>query len=761
MSAFVKQELRTVATPGWFDQLAALLSRELTPTSRKLRTALRMSTIAAIGAGIITACHVYSEFGAYIVWLLVGAGPMMSLRKASQLLIAEGIALAATVVMARSFVDTPWLMLPLIFVLISFASYLGMVRPLGAGLLLIEVVCLNNFYRVTFAPGDIGWFSAGTFGGSAIAFAVLVLFDNWLWPDPGEAILMKSLGRSVAEARTRFIAASNFYLNPETSRRPPLPPPTSDLPAHMTLLEQTAAEGATEHRRAILLAAITRVARIDLEVDRLVFATREKVPHQIREMVRPQLEDTLHAIAQTLELISEELPVDIQVGVDRPTSPVRVRTRTAMDRLSTRITEVRPTYIRTASAAEIENFASFSDSLAALTSHIERFLDEPPPSPAGEKKPVPLLTLNPEPELVRYSLKVGLAAVTGHLIGLFTQRPDLSTIVTTVLITALPTYGAALHKMILRIAGAVIGGVVSILVIIIVSPNFESLPAYMLAIFVVFYLSGYASLSSGRVSYAGKQVGTTFALIFTDLSPSIDVYGPLWRAWGILLGTFVVAIVTFVLWPEYAGDSLVPRLRQVIRDTLALAPGGSAENDDNEIARVNSDAMRVLTEMLQVADDAQLEGRTSTVDHKAIVEAAGTLRRISNRLSYIASGRIVEPLPPIDRSIESDRVSALMAVRRQLEKWLEFFSRDEALNLSAAEEIASAYSPDDLRRPLERYGVWLEAQNFARLSSWTLDQRRTIIAELQSIRRLDFLMGDLNRWLSEIPGRAASHSLRQ
>ena len=97
---------------------------------------------------------------------------------------------------------------------------------------------------------------------------------------------------------------------------------------------------------------------------------------------------------------------------------------------------------------------------------------------------------------------------------------------------------------------------------------------------MIFYVSAYASLTSGRVAYAGKQIGTTFALVFAGLSPAVDVYEPLWRIWGILLGTFVVAIVAFLLWPEYAGDSLLPRLRKVIRDTLALAPGGSAANTE-------------------------------------------------------------------------------------------------------------------------------------------------------------------------------------
>ena len=175
---------------------------------------------------------------------------------------------------------------------------------------------------------------------------------------------------------------------------------------------------------------------------------------------------------------------------------------------------------------------------------------------------------------VRYSWKVGLCIVIGYFIGLITQRADLSTILTTVIISALPTYGASLRKMILRNIGSLLGGAISLLAIIIVTPNFESLPSYMMVTFVVLLISGYASLSSGRVAYAGKQVGTVFMLVFAGLSPSRDVYSPLWRTWGILLGTLVVTVVFFLLWPEYAGDSLLPRLRKVIADALALMPDG-------------------------------------------------------------------------------------------------------------------------------------------------------------------------------------------
>src|SRR5271163_1026978 len=107
MAGFAKSERRLAQPSAWFDQLAALLARELAPSSRKLRTALRFTTIATIGAGLVVSCHVNSELGTYIIWLLVGAGPMMSFRKAVTFLIAEALALVASVIMARAFAETP------------------------------------------------------------------------------------------------------------------------------------------------------------------------------------------------------------------------------------------------------------------------------------------------------------------------------------------------------------------------------------------------------------------------------------------------------------------------------------------------------------------------------------------------------------------------------------------------------------------------------------------------------------------------------
>jgi uncharacterized membrane protein YccC len=740
---------------GWLDRLGALLARELAPNSRKIRTACRMATIGTIGGGLVAACHVYNELGLYLSWVLVGAaGPMMSLRSAGALLIAQAFVLAASVVMGRVLVEAPWLNLVFLFTVFSFSTYVGTIYRLGAAILLIQVSSLFTLYLVVFDPQQVGWFAAGAFGGSAIAFGVIVLFDNWLWPDPADSKLLESLAIAIRNTRLRLGRASNYYLNGEAAPRPPFPPPTSDLPIQVTLLERATAEGLSDYRRSVLLAAITRVARIELEVDRLTVTVLDRVPRQIRSLVQPALGAAVSAIAAALEELGQELLEHIGIGEGKLALASLEQAKSAFDNLTVRALEVRPAYLGIAPSAEIANFDSFADSLAALIARIERFRDEPvqPSTLAATSTSAGQSIAVSDPAILRYSLKVGLCVVFGYVIGLITQRVELSTIVVTVVITALPTYGAALNKMVLRIVGAIIGGAVALITIMIVSPNFDTLPTYMLVLFVVFYFSAYSSLTSGRVSYAGSQVGTTFAIVVAGLSPPVDIYEPLWRIWGILLGCFVVALVFFILAPEYAADSLIPRLRKAIYATLALAPGGSASPTDEQIQQTISETTRLTAEILQVANDAQVEGRSSQVNHHAIVDAAGTLRGIANRFSVIASERGLMRSSQLDLATESAREQAFNAVRRQLETWLEFFSGPNSINASAAGEIAQAHPPQDLANPIDEFSSRLEENSYAQMQSWTFEQRRMMLAELQSMRRLEVLFSDLNRYLAQIPG---------
>jgi hypothetical protein len=95
----------------------------------------------------------------------------------------------------------------------------------------------------------------------------------------------------------------------------------------------------------------------------------------------------------------------------------------------------------------------------------------------------------------------------------------------------------------------------------------------------------------------------------------------------------------------------------------------------------------------------------------------------------------------------------LKAMVTELESWLTFFGGSENLSSAAAHALASGHSRDDILVPLERYSSLLVADNYEHLSPFNAEERRQILAELQSLRRLEFLMSELNQYLARVPGK--------
>ncbi len=111
--------------------------------------------------------------------------------------------------------------------------------------------------------------------------------------------------------------------------------------------------------------------------------------------------------------------------------------------------------------------------------------------------------------------------------------------------------------------------------------------------------------------------------------------------------------------------------------------------------------MRLLAEMLAVADDAQLEGRTSMVDHGSIVQAAGTLRRIANRLADISMGRRA-------------RRCRLRYARGSNRGWS---SLRPVPSFNAARAAPARDSRNEAIPALDEFSRRLEEQSFARISA--------------------------------------------
>jgi uncharacterized membrane protein YccC len=346
---------------------------------------------------------------------------------------------------------------------------------------------------------------------------------------------------------------------------------------------------------------------------------------------------------------------------------------------------------------------------------------------------------------VRYCLKLAAAIALAFVVGVTTQRGDLTTILWTVIITGLPTYGASIRKMILRFVGAALGGILGLAAIIAVSPNFETVVTYIAILFAALVPCAYLGLSSGRLAYPGKQAGITFCLLFVGLSPSVRDYEALWRLWGVFLGVIVVAVVFIVVWPEYAGESMVPRIERMLEMILSLMPRDGSGLDENWIESIGIDCARTLGELLALADDARIEGGRSGFDPDAVVDAVGTLRRIAHRLGSLAAERNSQEMPMLPPQLQSARDAIDSALRSHFEACLDYVKRR-----AAGGGAPKAWNGDAARALLDNLHEQIAANNFSAVSSWPLAARRSLMAAIETYRRLVVLAGELSDQLARI-----------
>jgi hypothetical protein len=85
------------------------------------------------------------------VWLLAGAGPMLSAHKAIAVLIIEAVALILWVIFARAVAETLWLMLAFLFAVLSFVTYWGTILKWAPCSCLDRVLSLWELSVATFA----------------------------------------------------------------------------------------------------------------------------------------------------------------------------------------------------------------------------------------------------------------------------------------------------------------------------------------------------------------------------------------------------------------------------------------------------------------------------------------------------------------------------------------------------------------------------------------------------------------------------------
>jgi multidrug resistance protein MdtO len=163
----------------------------------------------------------------------------------------------------------------------------------------------------------------------------------------------------------------------------------------------------------------------------------------------------------------------------------------------------------------------------------------------------------------QFALKTTLAVMIVYSVYSMLDWPGLRTSIVTCFFVALGSLGESVHKLSLRLSGAVIGGLMAGLSIVFVLPHFTDIGQLCVLTAVVALFAGWVATSSERLSYAGLQIAFAFflGLLQTD-SPATDLTVLRDRVVGILLGNIVITVVFSVLWPE----SAITRLRAALAD---------------------------------------------------------------------------------------------------------------------------------------------------------------------------------------------------
>jgi uncharacterized membrane protein YccC len=723
----------------------AFFARELAPSRRRIIEAARNATKATITAGLAATMQILGPFGPLFAFRIGQPGISLGIREGAITIAFAALMQAAIVPITGKLLDYPGLIMAFLFIVFAAVTYLSSNTRLFMLIALTAVGTITTVYVGIFRPGQIGWGSTYTFDGILVATLVLVVVDTLIWPSPPEPRLLESIAADLGRTRKRFDAVGRRYLDPFDA---PLPPPqvASTMASHLALLKsvEEQAKPAQPHVSALLY-SVTTAERLRLEVERLALLADEPVPDALRQRHREKIEQALKAVDEALAERVDEILAGLP-GMNRPSETVIARSETIRNLLDLSTQSLPPS--NQATEPELANLLGFVGGLEAVAGMLEpqeRTLASAFASaPAADSAPRPLV----DPAAFRFSVKIGAAMTLALLVGLTTQRADLQTILWSVVVAGLPnTYGGVVRKTILRLAGCVAGGLAALAAMILVSQNFDSLPPYLVAIFAVTMLSTYVAQSDEWLGYAGIQAGITFLICYVGLAPSSDVYTPLWRFWGIVLGVLTTGFVFLFLWPEYASDKVVECLYRLMRTTLMFGTEvAEGRITESRIAAVERSLSAELLQVLSMADQATLEGRRATMRAAAAIEAAVTTIRIAYRFEIIARGRLSgseTSLPQwlLDRCATVERAYCTL-----FESSLGKVALTEPFVHPALSSAAGPEQPPDIEHLIGE----LTSAETREADNWRSDARTSFVAQLESYRRLMVLLDGLEAPLSEI-----------
>ncbi len=659
---------------------------ELAPFPNRWRRAARVAFVTALGAGVTAILQISNPLGLTMLLSLAAPEYAFSLATAITFLVgAAGMQLLMLAVVG-ALVNAP---VPHVCVFIAYTfitTYLIYGAPgLGRLWIWVQIPTVTAFYLVLFDHRGLGWDNAQMYAGLVVAITILWLFNNIMWPEPAASVLSGSLRSTLERSRRRLELLMQIFLaeggaTPDHDRGV-----ASKLAYHLTLLEPSIRNAANIREPAELLATVIVAERIHNEIDRLSVVAGTQPGAALDETGRSVLREAAGALDAALE-------VHIS-GSDGTRSQTELATR--IDAL--RRVEAAPSQ-REAIAGLVAHFENIA---ALLSTH----LDELPRASAESAPRLPKQAFHLSKFLVRFCARHTVAMTIAFIGGLFDNNAAIHAALWLLMIGGPPSHGGTAKKFTVRTIGAAGALLFAALGTIVLAPNFTSLAPYMLAIFIGAALMTYIGEGGGELSYLAIG-GTAFVIAFSAPGPRTEMVGSIWTIWGISLGMIIRAVVS-VVWREHSNRTLAEEFERPLAALVTLTR--SAKLEELDIVAAEMAIVTGVQTMLTVATDAQLEGRSSGIDARNLVDALDTTRRLAFAFGNLS---IVERGP--------DRDDFDTAIRERLESWLASLRAQlepGQLNIAPLRTmVASAMTPDLLavddlaREHIARLMLTLDAQ---------------------------------------------------
>ena len=195
-------------------------------------------------------------------------------------------------------------------------------------------------------------------------------------------------------------------------------------------------------------------------------------------------------------------------------------------------------------------------------------------------------------ETVAFALKLSLCATICYIIVRAVDWPGISTSVITVVISGLSTSGAIKQKLVFRLIGAIIGGLIlGMGATIYLFPHMDSITSLVFLVAAIAMLSAW--WAAGRqFNYVGLQIAFAFYIVaFEGFSAPIQLAPARDRLAGILLALVVMAFVFDLLWPVRTVTAMRGALASMMDDAAKYLRMANVTNNLAEL-RQHADARR-------------------------------------------------------------------------------------------------------------------------------------------------------------------------